>query len=84
MIRFFFSLVFFASVILMPWYVTVPLGIMLMILFGAYAEAIIGGILLDGMFGTGIAVLAGISYLYTLLFSGLSLCAFVLRRALLE
>lgn len=78
------TLVFFLSSILLPWYVPVFLGGLLIALWGGYVEVIIGGIIMDTLFGTSIPLLYGFAYLYTALFVALSLMAMVLRRMMIE
>lgn len=82
--RAFFTVLFFAAVVFLPWYASVPLGIILIAYWGAYVEAIVGGVVLDALFGAPIASLHGFACLYTALFIILSLFAFVLRRLMIE
>lgn len=74
---------FFAAVLFLPWFVVVPLGIALIAYYHAYLSVIIGGILLDSLFGAPIGVFSGFSFLYTALFAFLSAGAYVLRRSML-
>lgn len=82
--RAFVTLIFFLSAVLLPWYVPVSLGIILIVLWQGYIEAILGGIILDAAFGAPIIALGGFAWLYAALFAGLSLMAFVLRRLMLD
>ena len=84
MTRAFTLLFFFASILFSPWYIPVLLGLLIIIQWKAYTSAIIGGIILDGMFGAPIITLYGFSYIYTTLFVILSFLAFFLRQVMME
>lgn len=84
MARIFTLLFFFASILFLPWYVPVLLGLFIIVQWKAYTSAIIGGIILDGMFGAPIITLYGFAYIYTALFVILSLLAFFLRQVMME
>ena len=74
----------FASILLLPWYVPTVLAIILIAWWEAYVSVIIGGVMLDALFGAPIVVLGGFSFIYTGLFVISSATAFFLRRAILE
>lgn len=78
------TLAFFASILFLPWYVPVMLGVLLIAFYQAYLFAIIGGIVLDSMFGTSIISLYSVSFLYTILFATLSILSALLRRYMME
>jgi len=84
MIRVAVTVFFFASVIMLPWYVPLILGIALIVVWCGYVEVILGGILLDTVFGAPIASLSDFSFLYTALFIFLSLLAVILRQVIIE
>lgn len=84
MTRVLVSIAFFVSIVALPWFVSVPLGVLIIALWGASVEAVIGGIMLDSMFGAPIQALAGFPFLYTTLFLVLALGAFVMRRLMIE
>ena len=84
MIRVAITVFFFASVIMLPWFAPLILGVALVVVWRGYIEVILGGILLDIVFGAPIASLSDFSFLYTALFIFLSLLAVILRRAIIE
>ena len=75
---------FFASILFLPWFVTVALGVVLIAWYQAYLSVLIGGVLLDSMFGAPIAALGSFSFIYTALFACLSAVSYVLRRRVME
>lgn len=84
MARIFSLLLFFASILFLPWYFSVVIGIFIISQWKAYTSAIIGGILLDTLYGGPIITLYGFAYIYTGLFVVLVILAFFLRRAMME
>jgi hypothetical protein len=84
MIRLFISAMFFVSLITLPWYASVMLGIVLIALWKGYVEVILGGILLDAVFGAAPFYLWGVPIFYTALFVLLSLLGMILGRIIME
>lgn len=80
----FLSAAFLLSALLLPWWATVLLGIAVIGIYRSYAVAIIGGIMMDLLFGIPQPALFGFAYVYTLLFAILSAVAFYLDRRILE
>lgn len=84
MVRIFSLILFFASILFLPWYISVFIGVVIIARWHAYVSAIIGGIILDSMFGAPIVALHNFAYIYTILFIILSAFAFFLRHAMME
>lgn len=84
MMRIVFSVLFFASLFIFPWYVTVLLGGVLVVLWEAYFEVVLVGLLLDILFGAPVAALNDFSLIYATFFIFLSLSSFFLRRVILD
>ncbi len=76
--------VFFASVLVAPWWLTICCGLFLLSFFESAVVVIIGGVLMDLIFGTPIPALGGFHYLYTTLFIFLAAVSWYLHRALSE
>lgn len=51
-----------------PWWVVVPFGIVIATLPYGAPVAIIGGVILDALYGTPLPILFNFQYVYTLLF----------------
>lgn len=64
---------FVVSLISAPWWVVVPLGIILTTIPLGIPVAVLGGVYLDAVFGAPIASLGGMAHLYTALFVGAGL-----------
>lgn len=84
MLRAVVAILLLLSIVLLPWWVTVTLGVVSIVFFNLWYFAIMGGLVMDLAFGTPIALLGGFAYVYTCLFVGLSLLAMVLRGRMLE
>lgn len=80
--RLFLIPLYFVSVFLLPWWVTVLLSLALIAYLKAYASALIGAVILDTIYGTSLAF--GGVYLYTATMLFLVIIAYVLRGRLLE
>lgn len=80
----FFGVAFLVSAVVLPWFVTVTLGIIALVYFQLYGTVIVGGLLLDLLFSIPEPHLFGFSYIYTALFLLLALIAVYLERAILE
>jgi hypothetical protein len=74
------SALFFASIVYCPWWVTLFIAIWLAPYKGSFAPLVIGGLLMDVMFGSRVASLGGFSYVYTLVFVGAALVSWYLRE----
>ena len=77
-------LVFLFSALAAPWWVTIPLGFFLMVLFDSVLIPIAGGFLMDSVFGAPLGTLGGFSFLYTALFAGLACVYWGLQKTLVE
>ncbi len=84
MIRIFFVILFFISVFVTPWWVIVPLGIVLLAYFEAYLSVLLGGLIVDTLFGVPLSGVFGITYFYTAVFVILIFSTLLLRLRLLE
>ena len=78
------GIAFFSSIFLMPWWAVFFLGILFLALFQAYALVVMGGVLMDLLFGIPEPAVFGFSYLYTLVFALLALLAWFLEKSMLE
>lgn len=76
--------VFLISVIFLPWWCTVPLGIFLMTVPYGSVTAILGGVIMDVTFGTALMPLFGLSYLYTTAFVCVALLFTLLENRVLD
>ena len=76
------SVLFFASIFLFPWYISVLLSVVLLVLFNAY-EVILGGLLLDTLYGTPILGYFDSESLFTLLFVILYILSFYIKKQLI-
>ena len=83
MIRIFLTIIFFVSVLFAPWWLSVLLAIILLSYFGAYFEVIVGGIVMDSMFGVPIIALFNTEFLYTIMFAILVLTAYFAKRVMM-
>lgn len=79
MARIFLSIAFFFSIFTLPWWVSVLLSIFLLALFQAGIMVIVGGIMMDILFGAPVDILSGFQYLYTALFLFLALLTLYLK-----
>ncbi len=59
---------FILSLLTLPWWVFMPLGIIVAGLPGGALVALAGGVVLDATYGSALVPLGGFSYLYTALF----------------
>jgi hypothetical protein len=75
---------FFASILLGPWWLTVLTGIVVVSFCESYVPLILGGMLMDILFGAPVPVLFGLSFLYTAVFTVMALSAFFFRDKILE
>jgi hypothetical protein len=81
------AILFLASALLNPWWLTLLIGIFLLGVFpGLFSigTLILGGFLMDSVFGAPVYSLGGFKYLYTALCIILSLVSFFLRNTLSE
>ena len=76
------SLLFFISIFLLPWWVTLLLGVFLLVVFESY-EVVLGGAVIDLLYGAPVPFFGGVSFLATAVFLILSVGVFFLRRRLL-
>lgn len=79
-----FVALFFLSILFAPWWLTVPLGIIILLEPWGMPVAVFGGVLVDVLFGTPIASLGGFAYLYTLLFVCGGLTVLYLRSRVVD
>ncbi len=77
-------LTFAVSVILLPWWVVVPLGIVSTSYRYGNIITIIGGIIIDASFGAPVHTLGGFQYIYTTIFVLAALVAYFLRSRIVE
>jgi hypothetical protein len=75
---------FIIACIFAGWMVAVPLGIALVAYWGRYETALLGGALMDILYGAPMSFLAGFPVFYTSLFMALSAIAYFLRRTMID
>lgn len=66
--RFALFALFLLSLVTLPWWVFMPLGIIIAGLPGGASVAVFGGVVLDAVFGIALPSLGNLSHLYTALF----------------
>ena len=72
---------FYLSIFILPWWLSLFLGILLLVFIQAY-DVLLGGIAADLLYGVPVAALGGISFLSTILLCAIAIVVFVLRRRL--
>lgn len=75
---------FFVSVFLLPWWMTLALAVLFVSLFKSGPIVILGGFIMDSAFGTPFFPLFGFHYIFTSVLILVSITAFYLRSALSE
>ncbi len=78
------GLAFLVSLIMLPSFATVAIAVVYLAEGGNLFLVILGGFVLDELFGAPVSALYGFSYLYTTLALILSLSTLYFRRALFE
>jgi|GEM_PF-1014394 len=78
------SAAFLVSALLLPWWSTVILGILLLGFYRSYAVVVTGGVLMDLIFGVAQPALFGFAYIYTAMFLVLVLLSMYLNTRILE
>lgn len=81
---FFVIAAYILSAVLLPWWITVFLAVILLAYFKAYGVVVFGGILMDLLYGAPQPALFEFQYIYTLVFGILALVSWVLDRMILE
>lgn len=82
--RYVLYVVFLLSAFFLPWWCTVPLGILLTTMPYGSLVAILGGVIMDVTFGTELKPLFGLSYLYTTVFVCVALLMALLENRVLD
>lgn len=80
--RLFLVPIYFVSVFLFPFFVFVPLAVVLIAYFEAYVSVLVGALIVDTIYGT--SSIFGGPFFYTILLFLLSSLAYALRTRLLE
>lgn len=78
------GLSFLVSAVLLPWWVSVLFGIGVTLYPGSGVVLLIGGVIMDTLFGAPIATLGGFAYLYTVLFSIIAAVVYLLRDRVVD
>lgn len=73
------GIIFILSAVMLPWWVTVPLAILLAPIKRSFIFLAIGGALMDVTFGAPVTTLWGFAYIYTVTFAVVGIVAEVLR-----
>ena len=69
MLRIFFDILLFLSVLLLPWWVTLSVAVLGMTLFSRFVEVIAVGFLLDLLFGIPLHLFGGFQFTFASVFS---------------
>ena len=77
-------ILFFASVILAPWWFTVLVGVYILARWNLFVPVILGGMLMDLIYGMPSGVLGMSALLYTIVFMMLAVAARYLHATMLE
>ncbi len=75
---------FFASIILAPWWLTVGVALVLLSRWNSVAVVVFGGVLMDLLYGSPVPFLFESALLYTSIFSVLALVSWYLHATMLE
>jgi len=84
MTKLFLLLAFCISVVTLPWWLTFFLGIVYLSKGGSVVAVVIGGFIIDELYGAPIPVLHGFSFLYTGLALMLAIATLYFRTYLFE
>jgi len=80
-LRLFLPLLFFASILFFPWWLSVFLALVLSIPHDAY-EVLLGGVLMDALYGAPVPALFDLPIIFTLLFAAFFFAGAYLRPRL--
>lgn len=83
MIRVFLTVIFFTSVLFMPWWFSIPLAVLLIAYYQAYVEVVVGAIIMDGMFGTPVSAFLGVEFFYTFIIVSLVILSVFMNRVMM-
>lgn len=81
-IRIFLDIMLFLSVLFAPWWASVLIAVTILSIADAF-EVILAGVALDALYSTPLAGFAMIEVLFTILFAGLFISAWYVKRHLL-
>lgn len=82
--RVIFCFLFLVSCIFFPWFVSVPLGILVIVYTPYWYVAVVGGLVIDLAFGAPVPALFNFAFIYSSLCIILSLIALTLRQQMME
>lgn len=74
------DIILFLSIFTLPWWFFIPLAAIGAFYFRTYAEAILGGLLMDAFYGTSAGLLAGFAFAYTLYAAAVLLVAYASKK----
>lgn len=84
LVKYFFIIALFVSVVYLPWWLSVGIALVLLSVWRAYVSVILGALCIDILFGSPLLAFGGFAYLYTAIFSALTLMTLFLSRAMIE
>lgn len=67
-VRVFLNVALAVSLVLLPWFVSLPFALVLLFRFRAY-EILLWGVLADALYGAPVSVLGGLPIFFTLIFT---------------
>lgn len=81
LVRILLSGLFFLSIFFFPWFVTVLLGLLLVVRYPAY-EVVLGGLMLDFLYGASVPSFHIGPYLFTIFFSATLVLSIYIKQKL--
>jgi hypothetical protein len=75
---------FFVSIVIGPWWLTVIVGTVLLARWNAVIPVVVGGILMDMLFGVPLTLIGNTMALYTLAFSLMAFASLYLSATMIE
>ncbi len=75
---------FYASIVLAPWWLTTMVAVVLLARWNLAIPVIVGGMLMDLVYGAPLPLLGGYALLYTITLALLSLVSLYLHATMLE
>ncbi len=73
-----------AAALMCPWWVSLPLMVLTLGLPNGGPVAVFAALIMDSLYGSNVATLYGVSFIYTLVFGALAFCTIFLRRYVID
>jgi hypothetical protein len=74
------SIIFFLAILFLPWWVSLPVGFLLLLKYESFVEIVLGGLVIDLLYATPISYFFGFMYVSTVF----ALALFIIRYAIGE